>query len=78
MSKDDFTKLDDQVEKMFNDVIDVCIQEYYSKDSDNTIYESVGDYKTKTGKRFRRTKDQMSRGLTVEESFMEFQQSLES
>ena len=78
MSKDDLTKLDEQVEKMFNEVIDVCIQEFCSKESEDIIYESVDDYKTKTGKRYRRTKDQMSRGLTVEESFMEFQQSPES
>ena len=42
MSKDDLTKLDEQVEKMFNEVIDVCIEEYYSKNSDNTISVSIG------------------------------------
>ena len=78
MSENDLTKLDKQVEKMFNDVIDVCIEEYYSKNLEDTIYESVDDYKTKTGKRFRRTKDQMARGLTVDESFSEFLESSES
>ena len=74
MSKDDITKLDEQVAKLFNDAIDVCIEEYYSKDSSEILYESVEDYKKKTGKRFRRTKDQMERGLSVEESFNEFLQ----
>ena len=78
MSKDDLTKLDEQVEKMFNDAIDVCIEEYYTNEAKDNLYESIEDYKNKTGKRFRRTKDQMSRGLTVEESFMEFQQGSES
>ena len=77
MSKDDLTKLDEQVAKLFNDAIDVCIEEYYSKEN-SSLYESVDDYKEKTGKRFRRTKDQMARGLTVEQSFEEFLGSSES
>ena len=72
MSKDDLAKLDEQVSKMFNDVIDVCIEEYYAKNTEGNIYESVDDYKKKTGKRFRRTKDQMKRNLSIEESFLEF------
>ena len=71
MSKDDIKKLDEQVAKLFNDAIDVCIEEYYSKEK-SSLYESVEDYKEKTGKRFRRTKDQMARGLSVDESFREF------
>lgn len=35
------------------------------------LYESVQDYKD-AGYHFRRTKDQMSRGLTREEAFKEF------
>lgn len=72
MSKDSIDKLDEQVAKLFNDAIDVCIEEYYSEKSKESIYESVDDYKQKTGKRFRRTKDQMKRGLSIEESFAEF------
>ena len=78
MSKDDLTKLDEQVAKLFNDAIDVCIEEYYSKEAPSSLYESAEEYKEKTGKRFRRTKDQMARGLTVEESFEEFLGSSES
>tara|TARA_R100000008_G_C3575755_1_gene165138 strand:+ start:1081 stop:1317 length:237 start_codon:yes stop_codon:yes gene_type:complete len=78
MSKDDLSKLDEQVAKMFNDAIDVCIEEYYSKESKESLYESIEDYKKKTGKRFRRTKDQMARGLTVEDSFAEFLESDQS
>ena len=35
------------------------------------MYESVQDYKD-AGYHFRRTKDQMSRGLTREEAFKEY------
>ncbi len=74
MSKDNIDKLDEQVLKLFNEAIDTCITEYYSDQKEGSIYESIEDYKEKTGKRYRRTKDQMKRGLTVEESFAEFVQ----
>ena len=35
------------------------------------IYESIEDYTTKTGKRFRMTKQQKSRNLSREEAFTE-------
>ena len=72
MSKDSIDKLDEQVAKLFNEAIDVCIEEYYSGKSGEPLYESVDDYKEITGKRFRRTKDQMKRGLSIEDSFTEF------
>ncbi len=39
---------------------------------EQNIYEDIADYKSKTGKRFRRTKDQMERGLNKDEAFSEF------
>ena len=35
------------------------------------VYESIEDYTSKTGKRFRMLKDQKARGLTREEAFTE-------
>lgn len=35
------------------------------------VYESIEDYKAKTGKRFRMLKDQKERGLSREEAFNE-------
>ena len=35
------------------------------------LYESIEDFKTKTGKRFRMTKEQKQRGLTRDEAFNE-------
>jgi len=72
MSKDSIDKLDEQVTKLFNEAIDACIEEYYSEKNEDNIYKTVEEYKEKTGKRYRRTKDQMQRGLSIDESFEEF------
>ncbi len=40
-------------------------------DNLDPIYESISDYTNQTGKRFRMTKDQKTRGLTREEAFNE-------
>ena len=44
--------------------------ELFSKE--DCLYENIEDYKQKTGKRFRMTKDQKGRGLRREEAFLEF------
>ena len=41
------------------------------KENDSILYETIEEYK-EAGYHFRRTKDQMSRGLTREEAFEEF------
>jgi len=41
------------------------------KEKDSFLHETIEDYKA-SGYHFRRTKDQMSRGLTREEAFEEF------
>lgn len=70
--------------KVLEDVIDQAFRQSWvnvenkKKDKNNTprqIYESIQDYKTKTGKRFRMTRDQVSRGLTRDEAFKEIWQS---
>ena len=37
----------------------------------SSTYESIEDYKAKTGKRFRMLKEQKERGLTRDEAFAE-------
>jgi len=41
------------------------------------IYESIEDYKAKTGKRFRMTRDQKQREISRQEAFAEFLVNLE-
>ena len=74
--------ISDVVDKAFSDVYDtdsspvtkkkpVTQKKESAKTLDNLepIYESIQDYTTQTGKRFRMTKDQKTRGLTREEAF---------
>tara|TARA_R110000782_G_scaffold184388_2_gene274742 strand:+ start:107172 stop:107390 length:219 start_codon:yes stop_codon:yes gene_type:complete len=42
----------------------------------NFPFMDAGDYKKKTGKRFRRTKAQINAGLTKEQAFQEFMESI--
>ena len=63
--------LENAFSKAFNrenneEILDVKPDEYAS-----FMYESIQEYKD-AGYHFRRTKDQMSRGLTREEAFEEF------
>ena len=61
---EDLTK---SVDLLFDDIIRDL------KDSKTYLeYESPEDYREKTGKRFRMTKDQKARGLLREEAFEEF------
>jgi len=73
----------DNMEKSFGviqELIDKAFNRFWSRDEDNipsgkkvaTLYESIEDYTTKTGKRFRMTKDQKVRGLSRESAFAEF------
>jgi hypothetical protein len=41
------------------------------EEAQTLVYESIEDYTSKTGKRFRMLKDQKARGLTREEAFTE-------
>lgn len=42
----------------------------------NYPFLDIDDYRTKTGKRFRMTKSQRDQGLTREQSFRQFMESL--
>jgi hypothetical protein len=73
----------DNMEKSFaviQELIDRAFNRFWSSEKDapaskgrtTALYESVKDYSSKTGKRFRMTKDQKSRGLSRDEAFEEF------
>lgn len=66
-SMTDVSDFSDIVEQLFNDII-----EDLEKSSEEAEYDSPEDYKNKTGKRFRMTKDQKGRGLNRDEAFKEF------
>jgi hypothetical protein len=63
-------KVNKEVESMLDMFIDEVLDELFVEKS--YIYEGIEDYKRMTGKRYRMTKDQKQRGLTREESFIEF------
>ena len=66
--------------KVIQDLIDRAFKRLWLGDKEeggslkglDLIYESIEDYTKKTGKRFRMTKDQKSRGLSRDEAFAEF------
>ena len=70
--------------KVIQDLIDRAFKRFWLGDKDNAssmkdmdlIYESIEDYTSKTGKRFRMTKEQKSRGLSRDEAFVEFLRTL--
>ena len=66
--------------KILEDVIDKAFKQSWMKvggkekapkGSPNLMYESIEDYTTKTGKRFRMKREQKDRGLTREQAFKE-------
>tara|TARA_R100000458_G_C8252259_1_gene228965 strand:+ start:1080 stop:1295 length:216 start_codon:yes stop_codon:yes gene_type:complete len=68
MSKNnDLGDLTKYVNKLFDDIIKDLEE---GIDDEESI--SLEEYKEKTGKRFRMTKEQKSRGLSREEAFKEF------
>ena len=69
MEKDnDFMKiLEDLLEEVFNE----SMEKHFDEKKPEVIYENIGDYTSKTGKRFRMNKGQKERGLSREEAFAE-------
>ena len=77
----------DKTLDVLSDIIDKLFSKHFKKDkkamqtepqpapmkeqTENTVYESIEDYTSTTGKRFRMTKDQKSRELSREEAFAE-------
>ena len=72
MTKDsgNLVKVNKEVEALLDMFIDDVMVELFSEEEN--LYENIEDYKQKTGKRFRMTKDQKLRGLNREAAFIEF------
>ena len=66
-----FFKGEDMNENGFNGNEELKPMGAVSRAAAGEVYESVEDYKQRTGKRFRMTKDQKQRGLSRDEAFSE-------
>ena len=60
--------IDGAITKHFNKTVSVKSSKTTSP---SVMYESIEDYTSQTGKRFRKTKDQTDRNLTREQAFKE-------
>ena len=60
-----------QIEKIVNDAMS---RQLRAKDEPQgqPLFETILEYTTSTGKRFRMTKDQVARGISREDAFKEF------
>lgn len=66
--------MNDPNEKLEQIVNDAMARQLRAKDEPVTqpLFETIEDYQKTSGKRFRMTKDQVSRGIGREEAFREF------
>jgi hypothetical protein len=70
--------MSDPNEKLEQIVNDAMARQLRAKDEPATqpLFENIEDYQKSSGKRFRMTKDQVSRGISRETAFQEFIQKL--
>jgi len=68
----------DPNEKLEQIVNDAMARQLRAQDEPVTqpLFESIEQYQATSGKRFRMTKDQISRGISREDAFQEFVQKL--
>jgi len=64
-----FDKIEELVDKAMR-------SNFGGKSSERWPFKSIEDYKTRTGKKFRMTKKQKEVGLTREQAFEEFMESM--
>lgn len=65
--------LEDRLKEIVNNALK---RELTRNDNENTPFLDIEDYKRKTGKRFRRTREQMEAGLTKEQAFQQFMEEM--
>lgn len=65
--KDLMAILNEMIDEVFKEKMD----DHFDSKKPELFYESIEEYTTKTGKRFRMNKEQKERGLTREEAFDE-------
>jgi hypothetical protein len=70
--------MSDPNEKLEQIINDALARELRAKNEPATqpLFESIEDYQKSSGKRFRMTKDQVSRGISRETAFQEFVQKM--
>jgi|TARA_R110002110_G_scaffold295886_3_gene509937 hypothetical protein len=65
------------IEDRLTDIVSEALKrELTSSNSINSPFLDVEDYKKKTGKRFRRTRNQIESGLTKEQSFQQYMETM--
>jgi len=65
------------IEDRLTELIDEAFKKQLSRSSDiNGPFLDIEDYKKKTGKRFRMTKNQIESGLTREQAFQEYMEKM--
>jgi len=65
------------LEDRLSSLIDEALKKQLSNNNDiNAPFMDIDDYKKKTGKRFRMTREQKESGLTREQAFREYMETL--
>lgn len=65
------------IEDRLTDIVSEALKrELSNSNSINSPFLDVEDYKKKTGKRFRRTREQIESGLTKEQAFQQFMETM--
>lgn len=68
--------MDDLEDRLADIVSKAMKRELASSNNENTPFLDVEDYKRKTGKRFRRTREQMESGMSQEQAFQQFMEQM--
>jgi hypothetical protein len=67
----------DNIEDRLKDLVSEAMRkELANRDDVNAPFIDIEDYKKKTGKRFRMTKDQRDAGLSREQAFQQFMEKM--
>lgn len=65
------------IEDRLADIVNKALKRELSRsNNENTPFLDIEDYKRKTGKRFRRTREQKESGLTREQAFQQFMEEM--
>ena len=65
-------RLNEVLEDIIDSLIEQSFTEHFEGSKPSLVFEDIEDYNRKTGKRFRITKDQKTRGISRDEAFREF------
>jgi uncharacterized protein (UPF0218 family) len=68
--------MSNDIENRIGDMVTNAMKDNLSGTNQNWPFLDIQDYKTKTGKRFRMTREQKQAGLTREQAFAQFMDEL--